>query len=239
VTFLPQAEWRLLGEHGFLQRTHQQFHWENAGYAMFEDFLQALASRKRKAIKRERREAVEAGISIHWLTASDLTEATWDAFFAFYMDTGSRKWGRPYLTRPFFSLVGETLRDRVLLVIAKRRGRTIAGALNFIGSDTLFGRHWGAAEHHSFLHFELCYYQAIEFAIARGLKRVEAGAQGEHKLARGYLPVTTYSAHHIADPALRRAIADFLRRERAQVACANEQLAEYAPFRKDAMVEQE
>ena len=239
VTFLPRADWELLGRHGFLQRTDQQFHWENAGYGDFEDFLSALASRKRKLIRRERREAVAAGITLHWLTGSDLTEDVWDAFFAFYIETGSRKWGRPYLTRAFFSLVGETMRDRILLVTAKRAGRTIAGALNFIGSDTLYGRHWGAVEHHPFLHFEVCYYQAVEFAIARKLARVEAGAQGEHKLARGYLPVTTYSAHYVADPALRRAIADFLKRERAYVAAAGAELSEMAPFRKTQMADQE
>jgi uncharacterized protein len=239
VTFLPRADWELLGRHGFLQRTDQQFHWENAGYGDFEDFLSALASRKRKLIRRERREAVAAGITLHWLTGSDLTEDVWDAFFAFYIETGSRKWGRPYLTRAFFSLVGETMRDRILLVTAKRAGRTIAGALNFIGSDTLYGRHWGAVEHHPFLHFEVCYYQAVEFAIARKLARVEAGAQGEHKLARGYLPVTTYSAHYVADPALRRAIADFLKRERAHVAAAGAELSEMAPFRKTQMADQE
>jgi predicted N-acyltransferase len=239
VTFLPEDEWELLGSRGFLQRTHQQFHWENAGYATFDDFLEALASRKRKAIRRERREALENGITIEWLTGAALTEDAWDAFFHFYIDTGSRKWGRPYLTRPFFSLVGQAMRERILLVMAKRDGRAIAGALNFIGADTLFGRHWGAIEHHPFLHFEVCYYQAIEFAIAHKLARVEAGAQGEHKLARGYLPVTTRSAHYIADPALRRAVADFVRRERAQVAAANAELCDYAPFRKDAMAEQE
>jgi uncharacterized protein len=239
VTFLPRADWELLGRHGFLQRTDQQFHWENAGYATFEDFLGALASRKRKLIRRERREAAAPGISLHWLTGSDLTEDVWDSFFAFYIETGSRKWGRPYLTRSFFSLVGETMRDRILLVTARRAGRTIAGALNFIGSDTLYGRHWGAVEHHPFLHFEVCYYQAIEFAIARKLARVEAGAQGEHKLARGYLPVSTYSAHYVADPALRRAIADFLTRERAYVAAAGAELTEMAPFRKTQMADQE
>jgi uncharacterized protein len=232
LTFLTEPEWRLLAGHGFLQRTDQQFHWENAGYARFEDFLGALAARKRKAIRRERREALPAGVTVHWLTGSDLTEAAWDAFFAFYMETGSRKWGRPYLTRSFFSLVGESLRDHILLVMAKRAGRFIAGALNFIGSDTLYGRNWGAIEHHPFLHFELCYYQAIEFAIAKKLARVEAGAQGEHKLARGYLPTITYSAHFIADGGLRRAIADYLVRERAYVAAASEELSTYAPFRK-------
>jgi len=232
LTFLTEPEWRLLGTHGFLQRTDQQFHWENGGYATFEDFLGALAARKRKAIRRERREAIPSGVTVHWLTGSDLTEAAWDAFFAFYMETGSRKWGRPYLTRAFFSLVGESMRDQILLVMAKRAGRFIAGALNFIGSETLYGRNWGAIEHHPFLHFEVCYYQAIEFAIAHKLARVEAGAQGEHKLARGYLPSTTYSAHFIADAGLRRAIADYLVRERAYVAAAGEELAACGPFRK-------
>jgi predicted N-acyltransferase len=238
VTFLTEPEWRLLGERGFLQRTDQQFHWENAGYETFDDFLSQLASRKRKTLRRERKDALAAGIEVNWLTGSDLTEEAWDAFFAFYMETGSRKWGRPYLTRDFFSIVSEKMADRILLVMAKRAGRWIAGALNFIGSDTLFGRNWGATEHHPFLHFELCYYQAIDFAIARNLKRVEAGAQGEHKLARGYLPNTTYSAHYIANPALRRAIADYLARERRYVEAAREELAGYAPFRKD-FVEQE
>ena len=235
LTFLTREEWQLLGARGFLQRTDQQFHWENAGYGTFEDFLAALAARKRKAIRRERRHAIPAGTSIEWLTGSDLTESAWDAFFGFYMDTGSRKWGRPYLTRPFFSLVGESMRDHILLIMAKRAGRYIAGALNFIGSGTLYGRHWGAIEHHLFLHFEICYYQAIEFAIAKRLARVEAGAQGEHKLSRGYLPVTTYSAHHIADRGLRRAIDDYLRRERAYVEAAREELGAMAPFRKVAL----
>ncbi len=232
VTFPTAGEWELLGSRGFLKRTHQQFHWENAGYASFDAFLAALASRKRKAIRRERADALAPGISVHWLTGSDLTESVWDAFFEFYMETGSRKWGRPYLTRPFYSLVGEKMADRILLVMARRNGRWIAGAINFIGSDTLFGRHWGALEHHPFLHFELCYYQAIQYAIEHKLARVEAGAQGEHKISRGYLPITTYSAHYIVDPALRRAIEDFLRRERAYVAAAGEELAQAAPFRK-------
>jgi predicted N-acyltransferase len=233
VTFPTEAEWELLGTRGFLKRTHQQFHWENAGYADFDAFLAALASRKRKTIRRERADALAAGISVHWLTGTELTESVWDAFFAFYMETGSRKWGRPYLTREFYSLVGEKMRDRILLVMAKRNHRWIAGAINFIGSDTLFGRHWGAIEHHPFLHFELCYYQAIQYAIEHKLARVEAGAQGEHKISRGYVPTTTYSAHYIVDPALRRAIEDFLRRERAYVAAAGAELAEAAPFRKE------
>ena len=238
VTFAPEDEWKLLCAHGYLPRTDQQFHWDNGGYATFDDFLGALAARKRKAIRRERQGALEPGIEVQWLTGSDLTESVWDAFFAFYMETGSRKWGRPYLTREFYSLIGETMRDRILLVMAKRAGRYIAGAINFIGSDTLYGRHWGAVEHHPFLHFEFCYYQAIDYAIQHKLRRVEAGAQGEHKLARGYLPVTTYSAHYIANPALRRAIAEFLTRERAYVEAAGEELAALAPFRKD-LVEQE
>jgi predicted N-acyltransferase len=232
VTFPTAPEWELLGTRGFLKRTHQQFHWENAGYGSFDEFLAALASRKRKTIRRERADALAPSISVHWLTGSDLTESVWDAFFGFYMETGSRKWGRPYLTREFYSLVGAKMRDRILLVMAKRNQRWIAGAINFIGSDTLFGRHWGAIEHHPFLHFELCYYQAIQYAIEHKLARVEAGAQGEHKISRGYMPTTTYSAHYILDPVLRRAIEDFLKRERAYVAAAGEELAEAAPFRK-------
>jgi predicted N-acyltransferase len=238
VTFLTKPEWDALGARGYLQRTDQQFHWENADYASFEDFLAALNSRKRKTIRRERKEALAPGISIDWLTGSDLTESVWDAFFAFYMDTGSRKWGRPYLNRAFFSLIGAAMGDRILLVMAKRNGRYIAGAINFIGGGTLYGRNWGAVEHHPFLHFEVCYYQAIEYAIANKLARVEAGAQGEHKLARGYLPHTTYSAHYIAHAGLRRAIAEYLGRERAYVEAAGAELAAAGPFRKD-LVEQE
>jgi hypothetical protein len=234
VTFARESEAKFLGKHGFLQRTDQQFHWHNQGFATFDDFLGSLNSRHRKAIKRERREAVASDITIHWLTGKDITEDAWDAFFAFYMETGSRKWGRPYLTRSFFSLIAESMSEHVLLVMAKRNSRWIAGAINFIGSDTLFGRNWGAIEHHNFLHFEVCYYQAIDFAIQRKLKAVEAGAQGEHKLARGYLPHTTYSVHYIADPDLRRAIADYLKRERAYVAEAGRELTELGPFRKVA-----
>jgi uncharacterized protein len=234
VTFAREGEWQFLAEQGFLQRTDQQFHWLNQGFATFDDFLASLNSRHRKAIKRERRESVTDGITIHWLTGSDITEDAWDAFFDFYMETGSRKWGRPYLTRAFFSMIGESMSKDVLLVMAKRNGRWIAGAINFIGSDTLFGRNWGAIEHHPFLHFEVCYYQAIDFAIQHGLRVVEAGAQGEHKIARGYLPQTTYSAHYIADPGLRRAIADYLKRERAYVEEVGEELAEAGPYRKDA-----
>ena len=232
ITFPTRAEWEALGEDGLLQRTGQQFHFFNRGYATFDDFLAELASRKRKAIRRERATALAPGIEIEWVTGADLEEEHWDAFFGFYMDTGSRKWGRPYLTRTFFSLLGERLADRVLLVMARRAGRYIGGALNLVGDDALYGRNWGAIEEHPCLHFEACYYQAIDFAISRGLKRVEAGAQGEHKLARGYRPVTTYSAHEIADVRLERAVADYLERERRQVAATIEAYEDFAPFRK-------
>lgn len=232
VTFPTRDEWQLAGELGLLQRTDQQFHWQNEHYGNFEDFLGVLASRKRKTIRKERREALADDIEIEWVTGSDLTEAHFDAFFAFYMDTGSRKWGSPYLTRNCFSLLRETMGDRILLILARRAGRCVAGALNFVGADTLYGRYWGGIEDHPFLHFEVCYYQAIEFAIAHGLKRVEAGAQGAHKLSRGYLPAETYSAHYIADPALRRAVADYLKRERRAVAQGIALLTEDSPYRR-------
>ncbi len=232
VTFARKSEWLHLAEHRFLQRTDQQFHWHNEGYATFDDFLATLASRHRKSIKRERRDALANGITIHALTGDDITEDVWDAYYEFYMETGSRKWGRPYLNRKFYTLVGDTMRDRVLLVMAKRNSRWIAGAINFIGSDTLFGRNWGAIEHHPFLHFEVCYYQALDFAIKQGLKWVEAGAQGDHKIARGYLPQTTYSAHYIPDPGFRRAVADYLKHERRHVAESVRELTEAGPFRK-------
>ncbi|CAD7023406.1 GNAT family N-acetyltransferase [Pseudorhizobium endolithicum] len=239
VTFLPKEELPFLEEAGYLHRTDQQFHFINAGYADHDAFLETLASRKRKALKKERRAALENGIAIDWLTGSDLTEDIWDQFFAFYMDTGSRKWGRPYLTRSFYSLIGERMADDILLVMARRGGRYIAGAINFIGGDTLYGRHWGCVEDHPFLHFEVCYHQAIDFALAKGLKRVEAGAQGQHKLARGYLPVTTHSAHYIAHPGLRRAVADYLERERLEVEHVGEYLEAHSPFRKDERQQQE
>ncbi len=232
VTFAREREWTFLAENGFLQRTDQQFHWRNEGYDTFEDFLATLASRHRKAIRRERRDALANGITIHVLTGSELTEEIWDAFFEFYMETGSRKWGRPYLTRSFYSLIGENMSKNVALIMARRDDRWIAGAINFIGSDTLFGRHWGAIEHHPFLHFEVCYYQAIDFAIRHRLKTVEAGAQGEHKIARGYLPQTTYSAHYIVNSALRHAVRDYLKRERQYVAEAGRELTDAGPFRK-------
>ncbi len=232
VTFAPADEVDVLVGAGFLRRTDQQFHFLNEGYSSYDDFLATLASRKRKALKRERREALASGIKIEWLTGRDLTEAVWDDFFAFYMDTGGRKWGRPYLNRTFFSLIGERMADDVLLVMARRSGRYIAGAINFIGSDTLFGRNWGCIEDHPFLHFEVCYHQAIDFAIERKLKVVEAGAQGEHKLARGYRPVTTQSAHYIVHPGLRRAVAEYLERERREVAEIGEYLEDHGPFRR-------
>jgi hypothetical protein len=237
VTFAGEREAAGLEEAGFLHRTDQQFHWFNEGYRNFDGFLEALASRKRKAIRRERRDALGCGVSIERLTGRDITEAHWDSFFRFYMDTGSRKWGRPYLNRKFFSLVGERMGERVLLVMAKRSGRHIAGAINFIGDRRLYGRNWGCIEDHPFLHFEVCYYQAIDFAIERGLSCVEAGAQGEHKLSRGYRPVTTHSAHDFADAGLRRAIAAYLDRERAYVAAAEEEFAAAGPFRQVAEIE--
>jgi predicted N-acyltransferase len=234
VTFATKAEQQVLAEYGYLARTDQQFHFVNQGYRDFDDFLDALASRKRKAIRRERRDALAGGLEIARLTGKDITEAAWDSFFGFYMDTGSRKWGRPYLNRLFFSLIGSRMADRILLILALKHGRPIAGALNFIGSDALYGRYWGTSADQPFLHFELCYYQAIDWGIAHGLQTVEAGAQGEHKLARGYRPTTTYSAHWIADSGFRKAVADYLAHERHQVARDQEALAEYLPFREEA-----
>ncbi len=231
MTFLPESQWQLAGELGLLQRMDQQFHWINPGYAGFDDFLAALASKKRKNLKRERREALIADIEVEWLTGSDLREHHWDAFYEFYLDTGSRKWGSPYLTRSFFSMISESMPEDILLIMARRNDHYIAGALNFIGGDTLFGRNWGATEHHPFLHFEICYYQAIDFAIERGLKKVEAGAQGSHKVARGYLPVPTYSAHWICDAGFRQAVADYLSEERGYVTRDIEYIEERSPFK--------
>jgi uncharacterized protein len=233
VTFALEGEADALAEAGFLSRMDQQFHFENEGYQTFEDFLAALSSRKRKAIRRERRDALANGITIEWLTGAAITEAHWDAFFGFYMDTGARKWGRPYLNRAFFSEIGRSMAERIVLIMAKREGRFIAGALNFLGAETLYGRNWGAVEEHPFLHFEVCYYQAIDYAIAHGLRRVEAGAQGEHKLARGYAPRLTHSAHQIFHPGLRRAVADYLADETRHVIAAQDMLAEATPFRRD------
>lgn len=232
VNFPTEPEWRAMTEAGLLPRRDIQFIWRNAGYRTFDDFLAALSSNRRKTIRRERREA-QAGLDIRVLTGAEITEAHWDAFFAFYMDTGDRKWGRPYLTRDFFSRVGAAMADRIALVMAFRDETPIAGALNFIGRDALYGRQWGALEEVPFLHFELCYYQAIDFAIARGLSRVEAGAQGEHKIARGYLPTPVYSAHWIADPALRDPVARYLDNERPAVEAEMEAMtADLSPYRR-------
>jgi uncharacterized protein len=234
ATFVSDDQIAAFEDAGWLIRAGQQFHWSNRGYGDFDAFLADLAARKRKAIRRERAAAIEGGVEIEHVTGAALTETHWDAFWDFYQDTGSRKWGRPYLTRAFFSMLSERMADRVLLILARREGRYIAGALNLIGADALYGRYWGCAENRPFLHFELCYYQAIEAAIARGLARVEAGAQGEHKLARGYLPTPTRSAPFIVHPGLRRAVADFLDAERRAVDYEMTVLGEYSPFKRNA-----
>ena len=231
INFPTADEWAFAGTEGLLRRQNQQYHWLNNDYTTFEDFLSALSSGRRKTIRRERRDAA-AGLEIVALTGADLTEAHWDAFYGFYMDTGSRKWGQPYLNRRFFSLLNERMADKVLLVMARRGREWIAGAYNMIGGDCLYGRNWGCNQQVPFLHFELCYYQAIEWAITHGLARVEAGAQGQHKIARGYLPSAVYSAHYISDKGLRRAVDRFLDEERRQVQGEMDWLAEeYSPFK--------
>lgn len=232
LTFLAEREWSALSDQDFLRRTDQQFHWQNNEYGSYDEFLAALSSSKRKALRKERRKALENEIEVEWLTGSQLTEQHWDIFYDFYIDTGNRKWGRPYLTRKFFSLINERMSDQVLLIMAKREGRYIAGALNFIGSDTIYGRNWGCLEDHPFLHFELCYHQAIDWAIANGYKTVEAGAQGAHKLARGYVPASTYSAHWIPNPGFRNAVENYLEQERLHVKLEQEALTAHAPFKK-------
>ena len=232
ATFVTEEEAGFAGNADWLVRYDTQYHWDNDGFAGFDAFLDTLQSRKRKAIRRERREALADGLAVDWVSGDDLTEAHWDAFFTFYMDTGSRKWGRPYLNREFFSRIGETMADRIVLMLARDGDEYIAGALNFQGSDTLYGRNWGCTRDVPFLHFELCYYQAIDYAIAHGLARVEAGAQGEHKLARGYAPRITRSIHHLVNPGLRDAVADFLAHEREAVIEQNEVLEEYTPFKR-------
>ncbi|MEO6717043.1 MAG: GNAT family N-acetyltransferase [Novosphingobium sp.] len=231
ATFIEPAQLPLFEAAGWLIRSDIQFHWENRGYSCFDDFLAALSSAKRKNLRKERA-AAQAGVEIRSLSGADISETHWDAFWHFYQDTGARKWGQPYLTRQAFSLLGERMAEQILLVMAYSEGRPFAGALNFIGKDALYGRYWGALADKPFLHFELCYYQAIDAAIARGLKRVEAGAQGGHKLARGYEPVQTWSAHYIVHDGFREAIADFLKRERAGVAQDQLYLGERTPFRK-------
>jgi uncharacterized protein len=235
VTFPTEGEWDRFGAAGFLQRVGQQFHWENNGYGSFDDFLEALNSRKRKQIRRERRDALLGGMEIETLTGSAIEPQHWDAFYRFYRATSDRKWGDAYLTRSFFALIGERMAERIVLIMAKKDGRYVAGALNLLGRDTLYGRNWGCTGDFPFLHFEACYYRAIDFAIARGLKRVEAGAQGPHKIQRGYLPSPTYSAHWIRDPGFSRAVADFVTRERIALENEMEQLEEeMSPFKREA-----
>ncbi|ODS96309.1 MAG: GNAT family N-acetyltransferase [Erythrobacter sp. SCN 62-14] len=231
ATFIEPEQRALFEAGGWLMRSDIQFHWHNRGYASFDDFLGALTSRKRKDLRKERAAACD-GLTIRHLSGSDIREEHWDAFWVFYQDTGARKWGQPYLTREAFTLLGERMGDRIILILACDGQTPIAGALNFAGSDALYGRYWGCTRDVRFLHFELCYYQAIDIAIARGLERVEAGAQGGHKLARGYEPVQTISAHWIADAGFRSAIADFLERERAGVSQDQFYLDARTPFRK-------
>ena len=234
LTFLTAIEWETLNDYGFLQRQDQQFHWRNNGYNSFEDFLNELSSRKRKNLRKERSLALNHGITVRHLTGRDIKEKHWDAFYSFYLDTGSRKWGTPYLNRTFFSMLGDRMRDHVLMVIAERENQYIAGALNIIGTDTLYGRYWGCLETHPFLHFEICYYQAIDFAIENQMQFVEAGAQGQHKLARGYVPVTTYSSHWVNHPGLRDALKSYLNEERTYVTETNEILSCHTPFKNSA-----
>ena len=239
VTFCTRDEYQAGGQMEQLQRTGQQFHWINHQYTDFEGFLAALSSRKRKTIRRERRTAQGFGGHIETRTGEEIEPSDWDDIWRFYQDTGARKWGSPYLTRAFFDEVQKTMRDDVLLVFAVREGRRIAGAMNLVGRDTLFGRYWGCTEHHDCLHFEICYYQAIDFAIKNGLSKVEAGAQGQHKLARGYMPVETYSLHWIAEEGFRRAVGEYLDQERAAVGEEIEFLTSYGPFRCTHEEEQE
>lgn len=231
ITFMQEDEAKTLSDAGFLLRTDQQFHFINDNYADYDAFLATLASRKRKNLKKERRCALDNDISIEWITGDQLTDEIWDVFYQFYMDTGMRKWGRPYLTRDFFSMIAKSMPDDILLIMAKRDGRYVAGAINFIGSDCLYGRHWGCVEDHPFLHFEVCYHQAIDYAIKHGLSRVEAGAQGQHKLARGYLPVTMYSVHYIPHEGFRNAVADYLTHERQEVGEISQILKTRSPFK--------
>jgi predicted N-acyltransferase len=239
ITFCTEAEAIAGEEIGLLRRSTQQFHWQNRNYPDFDAFLATLSSRKRKNIRKERDRAQAFGGEIEVLTGDQIQQEHWDAFWVFYQDTGARKWGTPYLTRRFFTLAQESLRDDMILMLAWRDGRYVAGALNFIGRETLYGRYWGCIEDHACLHFELCYYRAIEEAIARGLTRVEAGAQGEHKLARGYLPVTTHSLHWFGDPGFSKAVADYLEAERDAIEQDIEILTDYGPFKKTQVEEQQ
>lgn len=234
VTFPLKAEAEALEDMGLLLRMGVQYHWENPGYGSFDDFLDTLASRKRKDIRKERERAAATGVRLHTLTGADITPRHWDAFYRFYMATSDRKWGNPYLTRAFFDLLGERLGDRVVLVMGEDDGRLVCGALNLRGSDTLYGRNWGSLGEYRYLHFEACYYRALDFAIEHGLTRVEAGAQGEHKIKRGYMPRPTWSAHWIADAGFREAVARYLQQERAVLEAEMEDLATLAPYRKDS-----
>jgi len=231
VTFAERDECRSLGAAGFLQRSGVQYHWTNQGYDSFEGFLATLASRKRKAIRKERRKVAESGVTLRALSGTAIEPRHWDAFYRFYLSTSDRKWGHPYLTRNFFARLGEDLAEQVVLVLAEHEGETVAGALNMVGGSTLYGRNWGCVGHYRFLHFEACYYQAIDYAIQQGLQHVEAGAQGEHKIQRGYLPVETHSAHWIRDPGFREAVAHFLQRESTMMSHERAALAELSPFR--------
>jgi predicted N-acyltransferase len=232
ATFCTEAEWTALGEAGWLRRMGMQFHWDNDGFSTFDDFLAALASRKRKSLKRERRDANACGLEFQTLRGPEITKALWAAFYRFYSSTVDRKWGSAYLTPEFFPLLGQRLGDKIVLIMAFQAGRPVAGALNLMGADTLYGRNWGCDGEFPFLHFELCYYRAIDFAIAQGLRRVEAGAQGEHKIQRGYLPTPTYSAHWIAHAGLRRAVGAFLEEERAAKLGEMAALMEFSPFKR-------
>ena len=233
VTFCTESEAARGAGHGYLHRVTEQFHWENPGYAGFDDFLAALSSRKRKTIRKERATAQGFGGTIRALTGDALEPAHWDAFWAFYQDTGARKWGTPYLTRAFFDHAQQHLRNDVLLVLAERDGQPVAGALNFIAQDTLYGRYWGCLEDHPCLHFELCYYQPMDYAIAQGLARVEAGAQGPHKLARGYLPAQVHSLHYFPESGFHQAVARYVQQERRAISREMDALADFAPFRKN------
>jgi uncharacterized protein len=232
ATFVPEEEEELARDAGWLIRHDTQFHWHNNDFGSFEEYLETMSSRHRKVTRRERRDALCDGLTVRWLTGNDLTEAAWDAFFAFYMDTGGRKWGRPYLNRKFFSLLSEAMANRILLILAYDGGTPVAGTLNLIGKDTLYGRYWGCTRDVPFLHFELCYYQAIDYAIQHGIRTVEAGAQGEHKLARGYVPAITRSVHWIGNPAFREAVADYLEREIRSVDAEQAAYDRYTPFRR-------
>lgn len=231
LTFLKPDEAKILADLGFLLRTDIQYHWQNHGFETFKDFLSTMKSRKRKQILRERNEALSNGLRIEILSGSDLKEHHWDHYFQFYLETSSRKWGMPYLNREFFSLISQSMADKIVLMMCKRDDTYIAGALNFKSNTTLYGRYWGASEHHAFLHFELCYYQAIDYAIQNGLKLVEAGAQGQHKLSRGYLPTKTYSAHWIRDEGFKLAVQDFLKRESQSIDLGQQALNEVGPFK--------